>query len=722
VAQIKKLNNYNEIILTAALTLLTLLSTVLFYLNSMDVLFNYIKEKNIFYFAEQIVFMLIIFFFIYGSLIYQFTRWGYFRRKATHRKAGWEELGSLYDEKAPSLTILIPSYKEDVDVVRRTLLSAAVQDYPDKRIVLLIDDPPNPASATDRDKLEAIRTLPGEIQQILEEARKPFEKEFDGYLERCKADSINTCSEMKALANQYQRLSAWFSQMAFNHPLLDHADRLLVDKVFQNSAHIYQANAQQLLNRASEKSFSKVEIMRHYRRLASLFSVNISGFERKRYVNLSHEPNKAMNLNSYIGLMGRSFREVWRDNSLHLEPALGPKLDLVIPSTEFIIMLDADSLLVPDYAIRLISHMTQPDNKSVAVAQTPYSTIPNAPGILERVAGATTDIQYIMHQGFTAYDVTYWVGANALIRKAALDDIAQEGYERGFPIIRYIQDRTVIEDTESSVDLTEQGWKLYNYPDRLAYSATPPDFGSLVIQRCRWANGGLLILPKLVRYLMRSRDRLSRAREGFFQIHYLFSITAVNFGLLILILFPFENSTHSLWLPILTLPYFYLYGRDLVQIGYRWIDLLRIYALNLMLIPINLGGVFCSIRQCITGHKTPFKRTPKMINRTAAPAIYLLAEYGLFLVSLLGFMRDLYEGFWLHSTFNLITMGFLGYAIVWFIGLKESAADLTLAYTGWKNIFFQKMLRTATITYQSINPSVVASKLKKDGQCGGPRD
>jgi hypothetical protein len=35
----------------------------------------------------------------------------------------------------------------------------------------------------------------------------------------------------------------------------------------------------------------------------------ITSFERKRYVSLSHEPNKAMNLNSYMGLMGGTYRE-----------------------------------------------------------------------------------------------------------------------------------------------------------------------------------------------------------------------------------------------------------------------------------------------------------------------------------------------------------------------------------------------------------------------------
>ena len=46
-----------------------------------------------------------------------------------------------------------------------------------------------------------------------------------------------------------------------------------------------------------------------YRRLAWTFSAELSSFERKHYASLSHEPNKAMNLNSYIGLMGGRYRD-----------------------------------------------------------------------------------------------------------------------------------------------------------------------------------------------------------------------------------------------------------------------------------------------------------------------------------------------------------------------------------------------------------------------------
>ena len=50
-----------------------------------------------------------------------------------------------------------------------------------------------------------------------------------------------------------------------------------------------------------------------------------------------------------------------------------------------------------------------------------------------------------------------------------------------------------------------------------------------------------------------------------------------------------------LWLPLTALPYFCLYARDLQLAGYRASDFVRVYSLNLVLIPINLGGVLKSL-------------------------------------------------------------------------------------------------------------------------------
>jgi hypothetical protein len=153
----------------------------------------------------------------------------------------------------------------------------------------------------------------------------------------------------------------------------------------------------------------------------------------------------------------------------------------------------------------------------------------------------------------------------------------------------------------------------------------------------------------------------------------------VNIGLLILLGFPFDQSVDSVWLPLAALPYFLLYARDLRYNGYPIGDVVRIYALNLLLIPVHLGGVFKSLQQAITGQRIPFCRTPKVSGRTAAPAGYVLAEYSLLLGGLVGFCIDLAAERWVSAAFCIANTVMLGYAIASFIGFRQSLEDIGLA-------------------------------------------
>ena len=680
-----------EIVVTLASIAITFLAWILFMLELLSIFSELFQSRDKIGIVQLIIFMFFINLLIYGNLLYQFTRLGYLKRRERHRPSDRKEMEFLYEAFAPALTILIPSYKEDVTVVKRTLLSAALQEYPGRRVVLLIDDPPNPNSEEDRVALEKMRELTGKVQALFAKADKGFQDQYREYLERRSKCQIVPEREVLNLSRLYEKAAKWLYHQATHYPVADHGDRLLVNKIFRELAENHRQRASDLKQSALFGGIEEAQIFREYRRLAALFHVELTSFERKRYVNLSHEPNKAMNLNSYISLLGKSFKEVQYEEGLYLEAMDPHHAEVHIPNADFLITLDADSLLTGDYALRLIHFMMQPENALVAVAQTPYSTLPDAPGSLEKIAGATTDIQYIIHQGFTQHGATYWVGANALLRKKALEEIREVDKERGFEILRYIQDRTVIEDTESSVDLIDRGWQLYNYPERLAYSATPPDFGSLLIQRRRWANGGLIIIPKLLRYLLRGPCRRLKLAEGFFRFHYLASITAVNFGLLILLAFSFEKYIRSPWLPLTAIPYFFLYARDLELEGYHWSDMFRVYALNLLLIPVNIGGVLKSLHQAVTGQKIPFGRTPKILDRTIVPPLYVFAEFTLLFMLIIGGTVDGSKGLWAHAVFSLGNAAILAYAIVRFIGLKESMEDLLSGIKGRLAYQFQAL-------------------------------
>lgn len=668
------MNYPREFILTRLAIAVTLISTGLFLWQGVELVTGRLNSGTTWMAIEHIAFMGIIVLIMYGAFVYQLARLGYLHRLRSHRPASQAELDDLaFSEDVPGLAFLLPSYKEDARVIRQAIMSCALQQYPNRRVVLLIDDPDSPEDPG----LQAARDLPRQLQAVFDVAACRYSSALEGFRNRSGQSGTSPCDEALKLADLSDEAAQWFQEQAELEDGSDHTGRLYVNEVLMARGRAYSGRAEQLRNPASPPSLSHIE--REYRRLVDQFTVEISSFERKRYVSLSHAPNKAMNLNSYIDLMGRSFLEVRSSDGLYLQEAPdGQQADLVIRDAEYVTTLDADSILLPEYALRLVHHMEAPGNERVAVAQTPYSAIPGPGSLLERLAGATTDIQYIIHQGFTHHNATYWVGANAVLRKAALMDIRESVKERGFSVGVYIQDRTVIEDTESTVDLIGRGWSLHNYPERLSYSATPPDFGSLLIQRGRWANGGLIILPKLLRHLLGQRS-LGAVAEGLMRVHYLISIAAVNVGLVTLLFYPFDAPLESfIWLPVAALPYFYLYGRDMTQRGYSWLDLPRVYALNLMLLPVNLAGVMKSLQQAVTGQKIPFGRTPKIRGRTAAPWRFMVAEYLLLAYVLMALVFDLIQGRYMHASFSMLNGAIFLYVVLRLIGLKESIGDIRL--------------------------------------------
>jgi hypothetical protein len=430
----------------------------------------------------------------------------------------------------------------------------------------------------------------------------------------------------------------------------------------------------------------KARVHQLYRRLAWIFDIEVDSFERKTYACFSHEFNKAMNLNSYISIMGGSYIRRTTPDGQVLVPTDNPAhADLVVPDSDFLLTLDADSILLRDYCLRLVYFLQQPGNDRVAVTQTPYSSFRGATTRIERLAGASTDIQHILHQGMTQYGATFWVGANAVIRKCALEDIVESEWIGGFEIKRYIQDRTVIEDTESSVDLALHGWSLVNYPERLSYSATPPDFGSLIVQRRRWANGGLLILPKLwatVRERQRNNEYVSRT-EIMLRLNYMASIAWASFGLIFLLAYPYDGRLLSPFVLAAALPYFLVMASDLKYCGYKRTDVLRIYGFNLILLPVNLAGVLKSLQQALTGKKIPFARTPKVKNRTASPLMYVIVPLLIVGFSLFTLWRDELAHNWGNAVFAAFNAFVATWAILAYIGALNILIDIWYGLTDW---------------------------------------
>jgi hypothetical protein len=165
--------------------------------------------------------------------------------------------------------------------------------------------------------------------------------------------------------------------------------------------------------------------------------------------------------------------------------------------------------------------------------------------------------------------------------------------------------------------------------------------------------------------------------------HYLVSPAVGSGGVLLLLLWPFGDAAWTIALPFTALPYYFLYGRDLVRTGYGWADLPRVYALNLLLIPVNLGGVLKSLQQAWTGRKTPFGRTPKVCDRTALPLVYLVAEYAIAGTTLFGCAADAASARYGHALFALANALFFVYGLARFVGFRASWRDARAALVQW---------------------------------------
>lgn len=638
--------------------------------------------------AQMLAYVLLMSLLLFSSSMYLLARQGALYRSRDHVRAPRAEVDALVATTRPTLTVLVPSYAEEPAVVRMTLLSAALQEYPDLRLVLLLDDPPHPTDPAAADSLAACRALPGEIEELLAEPATRFRAalaELEASAARRPAAPVE---DVRALADHFAWAAAWLRDLAAGLPHADHVDEFVATEVVGGLADDLAFTGAALAAAVHEQAPVPAErLVQLCRRLVWTFGVEASAFERKRYANLPHDANKAMNLNAYLGLMGSHVVEVDTRIGRVLRRSDAPDARLV-PASDYVLTLDADSVLLREYCLRLVHQMELPGNERVAVIQTPYSAFRGAPTRLERIAGATTDIQHLVHQGLTYFDATFWVGANAVIRTAALQDIVEVGYVHGEEVRRYVQDRTVIEDTESSIDLVAHGWTLVNYPERLSYSATPPDFGSLVVQRARWANGGLLILPKFWRYARRARreGRPVRPFGAALRTTYMASTGWATIGLLVLLVFPFDDRLLSPVVVLAALPYFVAMASDFRRLGYKRTDVLRIYAFNLVLLPVNLAGTLTSLQQAATKSKIPFARTPKVAGRTAAPATYVLAAVLIALFSWYSFAGAVLAGSWSRAAFAAFNGLLTTYGIVAFIGLRHAAVDVVLGAVRWVRV------------------------------------
>jgi len=286
--------------------------------------------------------------------------------------------GFFLREANSELLVLIPSFREEAETIWQTLMSAALAEHPNRHVVLLIDDPDPPATADQAKLLADARALPLELQTLFDGGAASFAQAHASFVAR-RAAALDHAKEVRTLAELYGEAADWLDRqsrafrMRAGHET--HTDRLFAARILAEPSAELRRHAAALVEDCQDMR----DIETEYDRLAALFRVRFSSFERKLYTSLSHAPNKAMNLNSYLSLIGGAFREEMSDQGKVLIPCPHSQATLVVPDYRFVVTIDADSLITHDHNVHLLEVMNRPGAENVAIAQSPYTAILGAP-------------------------------------------------------------------------------------------------------------------------------------------------------------------------------------------------------------------------------------------------------------------------------------------------------------------------------------------------------
>ncbi|HEY8303482.1 MAG TPA: glycosyltransferase family 2 protein [Solirubrobacteraceae bacterium] len=152
---------------------------------------------------------------------------------------------------------------------------------------------------------------------------------------------------------------------------------------------------------------------------------------------------------------------------------------LPLTEGEYVLVLDADHVPLPDALHTLVGYLEDP---RVALVQTPHD-FSNHDSIQHYDLGRHEQSVFFsaICAGKDRHNAAFWCGSGALIRREALLSIGGVATD------------TIAEDFHTTIKLHRAGWRTH-YEDRvIAQGRAPHDLASYLLQRDRWARGNLTV-------------------------------------------------------------------------------------------------------------------------------------------------------------------------------------------------------------------------------------
>lgn len=152
---------------------------------------------------------------------------------------------------------------------------------------------------------------------------------------------------------------------------------------------------------------------------------------------------------------------------------------------EFIAVLDADHVPVPEFLDRLLGYFT---DERVAFVQAPqeFYNVDSYQHWVDPRTGLTWHEQAlffrVIQPGKDRLNSAFYCGSPAVLRRRALEEVG------GFAV------ESVTEDILTSLRLHRRGWKSVYHNETLAYGVAPASGRAYLRQRLRWGQGAMQVL------------------------------------------------------------------------------------------------------------------------------------------------------------------------------------------------------------------------------------
>jgi cellulose synthase/poly-beta-1,6-N-acetylglucosamine synthase-like glycosyltransferase len=276
---------------------------------------------------------------------------------------------------------------------------------------------------------------------------------------------------------------------------------------------------------------------------------------------------------------------------------------------ELIAIFDADFIPPPDWLMRVVHHLAEPN---IGMVQTRWTHLNRDYSFLTQVSAILLDGHFVLEHGGRSRAKVFFNfnGTAGMWRRAAIDEAG--GWQHD----------TLTEDTDLSYRAQLKGWRFKYLQDVECPAELPIEMTAFKTQQARWAKGLIQTSKKILPRILRSDIPFHNKLEAFY--HLTANISYPLMVLLSVVLMPvmiirfYQGWFQMLWidLPLFiastcSVSSFYLVSQKELFPG-KWYK-----ALLYLPFVMAVGGVGLTltnsraVMEALFGVKSSFKRTPK---------------------------------------------------------------------------------------------------------------